>query len=788
MIETKWAKDSLVASYLGYKRKALHVQKNKSQTLNFTLIPQAVNINIIEVRDQKKIRYKNKGNPAVKLINKVIEKKSQNQNSSLDYYEYDKYEKIEFDLNNFSSTISEKKIMNSFQFVFDQYVDTSEINGKPFIPFFIKENASTVYYQKNPKRYNEYVHGEKMSGHLNKMDNDGIGFLMKKLYSEIDIFDNQIELFGNFFPSPINDVAPSIYKYFIIDTLWVEGINCINVGFLPRSKFDFGFSGNLFIVNDGSYAIRKVQLGVSKDINLNFVNELSVDQSFVKLDSNLWMLSKNTLFIDYSLSKNKLGIVGKKSVSYRNHVINTKRADSIYQPHNQIIKLSKSNDSSHFEQYRHQSLNSTEEGIYEMIDSIQNTKTFKVLSEASSILTSGWIDCGEYELGTIATFISWNKIEGLKLRMGGQTTPSFHKKFQLNGHLAIGLGDLRLKYQSGINYSFNKNFLKFPLHRIFFSLSRKTMFPGQYSHYLDHDNFLFSFNSHSSDKMLLIHQVKVDYLKEFRNNVSVQLRFENNHIRPLGQLIFKKNNGGLVRRILTDELTLSITYSPHQQFYQTKNRRRRIINNYPVISASHTLGIKGFLNGEYNYSKTVFEFEKRFNIPLLGYSDFEAEVGKFWGQAPFPLLEIPRANQSLGYQFKSFNLMNYMEFINDEYLTIRWNHYFKGFVFNKLPPINKLKIREVIGVKLLYGRLSDENNPYLHQNLLELPSDANGLPTTFLMSSTPYVEASVGITNILKFFRIDLVKRMTYLQEKYEVSHLFNKRGMGLKFSAKFNF
>lgn len=788
ILQTKWAKDSLIASYLGYKTKVLKVTKNKQQTLNFKLEPNAINVKTIEIKDRKKERYRNKGNPAVALIKKVIENKWQNQKQSLDFYEYDKYEKIEFDLNNFSEEIADKKIMKPFQFVFEDYVDTSKINGKPFLPFFIKENASTVYFQKNPQTRNEYVYAEKMSGSLNRMDNDGIGHLMKKLYSDIDIYDNQIELFGNYFPSPINDFAVNIYKYYIIDTLIVDGIDCINIGFSPRSKSDFGFFGNLYIINDGSYAVKKIDMGINNQINLNFVNDLSIVQSFVKLDNNLWMLSKNNLFIDYSLGKNQMGIFGKKSVSYKNFIVNTKRNDSIYQPRNSVIKLVTNNNNQLFGNFRHTHLNEKEEGIYEMIDSIQSTRTFKVLAEASSILTSGWIDCGDYELGTVATFVSWNKVEGLKLRMGGQTTPDLHQKFQLDGHLAVGLGDLRLKYQSGIKYSFNEHFLKFPLHHIYFSLSRKTLFPGQYSHNMDLDNFLFSFNGNSSDKMLLIHKIKLDYLKEFRSNVSFQLEFENKTIKPLGNLSFTNGYNNYIKQISTDEITLFINYSPHQKFYQTKNRRRIIVNKYPIIKASHTIGFSGLFNGNYNFSKSKFELIKRFHFPLIGYSDFELELGKFWGQAPFPLLEIPRANQSLGYQFKSFNLMNYMEFINDKYLTIRLNHYFKGFIFNKLPLIKKMKIREVVGLKMLYGRLSKENNPYKNKNLLQLPVDDQGHPTSFLMDSTPYIEASVGITNIFKFLRVDLIKRFTYMSNEHPVSSVFNMPGVGIKFSAKFNF
>ena len=789
-LETKWATDSLKASFLGYKETSKRVVKNSNQTLNFKLKPTSIRIHTVDIIDTKKVRYKNKGNPAVKLIRNVIQHKENNHKHTLPFYEYDKYEKVQFDLTNFSEDIADKKIMEPFKFVFDSYVDTSEVNGKPFIPFFIRESVSKMYFRKNPESKKEYLFGRKMSGHLNRFDSDGIGFLMKKLYSDINIYDNQIELFGNQFPSPINTVAPNIYKFFIIDSLVVNGVECINLGFSPRSKSDFAFTGNLIIVNDGTFAIRKLEMGINKNINLNFVNDLVINQDFIKTENNKWMMKKNDIFIDYSLSEKHIGIIGKKTVSHKNYVINEQRHDSIYNVSGYLIKSDNYNTTNQqfWRTNRFDTLSNKEEDIYTMVDSIQNTKTFKIISEASSILTSGWIDCGWYELGTVATFVSWNQIEGLKLRMGGRTTSDFKKKFQLKGHIAIGLGDLRIKYLSGIKYSLNNNFMSNPQHNLYASISRRTLFPGQYLENLDLDNFLLSFNGASSDKMILRHQLEVGYLKEFESGFSLDLSLKNKRIRPLGNLVFENGLGIKDYHINTDECSLKLRYAANEEYYQTKNTRRRIINKSPVFILSHTQGFKGLLNGEYSFSKSSFEIKKRVYLPMMGYSDLNVKLGKFWGQVPFILLQIPVANQSLGYQKEAFNTMRFMEFVNDEYLSLKWTHFLKGAIFNKLPLIKHLKIREVVGLKMLYGKLSDLNNPELNRNLLKLPTNFDGKPSTHVLNDKAYLEASFGITNILKFFRIDLIKRLNYLDEKYEVSQLFGQKGLALGVSAKFDF
>lgn len=789
-IETKWATDSLSASFLGYQKEVQNIVKNKNQTINFKLETNSVKLKTVNIVGKKKLKYKNKGNPAVALIRNVIAQKENNHEHSLEFYEYDKYEKVEFDLNNFSEKIVNNKLTKDFQFVFEHYVDTSEINGKPFIPFFIRENLSKVYYRKHPESQKEYMYGTKMSGHLNRFDSDGIGHFMKKLYSDINIYDNQIILFGNHFPSPINAIAPNIYKYFIIDTLAVEGVNCINLGFSPRSKSDFAFNGNLFIINDGTYAIRKVEMGINENINLNFVNDLQIAQDYIKVNDSKWMLKRNNIFIDYSLSEKQTGILGKKTVSFQNYVVNQCRHDSIYSTKSDLIHADNKNNVSenYWNQNRHENLNSQEEGIYTMIDSIQNIRTFKIISEAASILTSGWINCKWYELGTVATFVSWNEIEGLKLRIGGRTTTLFNEKFQLKGHIAIGLGDLRIKYLGGMDYSLNDNYLKNPQHKIYGSISRRTLFPGQFLEKLDHDNFLLSFNSGISDKMLLIHKLQLGYMKEFVGGISLDIKLENKRFKPLGNLFFVNGYGEKDYHINTDECAIKVRYAPHEKFYQTKNGRRRISSKHPVFIAKHTMGVKGFFNGEHAFSKSTFEVIKRIYVPLMGHSDVNVEVGKFWGKAPFPLLQIPIANQSLGYQKEAFNTMNFMEFINDEYLSLRWSHFFKGAIFNKLPLLKYLKIREVVGVKALLGKLTDTNNPNMDNSLLQLPTDSNGKATTHILNSKPYIEASIGVTNILKFFRVDLIKRLNYLDEKYKVTSLFGQRGLTVRFSAKFDF
>jgi len=419
-IETQWGTAYLQASFVGYKAATKKVELGKNNTINFLLKNDAIEMETFVVKADKK-RYRNKDNPAVVLIKKVIEHKGDNRKESQEFYEYDKYEKIEIDLNNITQDFLDKKWMKKkFQIIIDN-IDTSEINGKPFLPIFLRETASKMYYRKKPKSLKEFKTGSKMTGFDAYIDDDGMSFIMDKLYQDIDIYDNNINLLSNQFTSPISNLGTTIYKYFIIDTLMVNGRECINLAFTPRNKADFAFKGNMYVLNDSTtYAITKVEMSVADEINLNFVQDLKLDQEFTLYNDSIWMLSKDKLIIDYNLTKKGKGMFGKKTVNYSNFVFNKDRGKDIYNRVEKIIKeeeLENKTDSFWVEN-RPDTLTEQEKGVYTMIDSVQNIPAFKRTMDILFLFVTGWHSIGKIELGPLNSFYSFNDVEGFRLRGG----------------------------------------------------------------------------------------------------------------------------------------------------------------------------------------------------------------------------------------------------------------------------------------------------------------------------------------------------------------------------------
>ncbi len=780
-IKTQWASDKVIVSFTGYKKEVKSLTNKKYQNIDFELEPLDYGLEEVTVRARKK-RYRNKNNPAVAIIRKTIKNKKKNRKESLSFYEYDKYEKIEFDLNNITEKFKKRRAFKKFQFIFDN-VDTSKINGKPYLPLYLKETSAQVYYRKSPKSKKEYIKGTKMTGIEDYIDNEGVALFVDELYQDIDLYQNNIPLLTNQFVSPISDLAPNIYKFRIVDTVDVNGYKCFHLGFLPRQKGDFAFIGDLYITADSSFALIKADMNIVDGINLNFVNDLHISQEFAYINDKCWMLTKDEAIIDFNIGQKGVGMFGRKNVSYRDFRFDQKRNDSIYASLESIVRAENydSRTDEFWKQARHGELSKNEKSIYEMIDKIQKVPAFKRTMDVMVLLLAGYWNFGKIDIGQVNTFYSFNDIEGLRLKFGGRTSPKFSKKLELSAYGLYGFKDEKFKYSISSKFSLNGRDLNDPPENTLRVMYQEdTNFPGMSMQFVNEDNVLLSFKRGVSDKLLYYKLAEIEHYMDWKSGISTGLRIKHIEQSPGGTLEFNYKNGN-TNIIKSSEVVGRIRFAPNEKYYQGKNYRRPIISKYPIMELRYIQGIKGVLGSDFNYGKLTFNLFKRFYISPLGYSNCEFEAGKVFGQIPFPLMYVHRANQTYSYQLRSYNLMNFLEFVSDQYISLNLEHHFNGFIFNRIPLIKHLKLREIITFKGIYGGLTDANNPNVTDGLMLFPVDENGKATTFTLEEKPYIEVSVGIGNIFKVFRIDLVKRLTYL-DKPNVSKL------GIRARFKFDF
>jgi hypothetical protein len=775
------SKNLAKVSCIGYKTAFVSLTKTSDNIITIKLVEETQNLQEVTVKKQ---RYQNKNNPAVELIEKVIANKKKNRKEALDYFENEKYEKIQFALNHITPEFQNKKVFKHFQFVFEN-IDSLKNNGEKILPIYLKENISNNYYQRSPRKVKEIVQAHKVVS-FGGFDNKGIEDNIKYLYQDINIYENNISFLSNQFLSPIAESAPAFYRYYILDTIQSGADKCVRMYFGSRNKEDLLFQGHLYVMLDGSYAIKKVELSVSKDINMNWINDVKVVQEFQKSENNNWLQSSDQISMNFGLTKKNRGIFGQKIVSYTKYKFTPAKNDSVFRGHSiQLQDSSKLRSDSYWVAHRHEKLSNSEAGTYSAMDSVQKVQVFKRALNIASVVLFGYGDLGPFEIGPVNTFYMYNPVEGLRLRLGGRTTNKFSKKINVESYLAYGFKDEKLKYYLGGTWSFtNRNFQEFPVKSLKMSIQNETQFPGQQMQFLMEDNFLLSIKRGINDKLFYNKTFKVEHLNEFQNHFSYMLGYKFSSMAPGGNLVYNYNDYSThindVSKLNVSEFYLNLRFAPNESFYQGKTFRILYYNRFPIFELRYNVGSKTFGN-DYSYQTLRFNIRKRFFLSVFGYSDVVWEAGKIFGKVPYPLLNIPQANQTYSYQIESYNMMNFLEFVSDQYTSILVDHTFNGFFFNKIPFTKHLNIREMLTCKVLYGNLSKTNDPSQQSDLFKFPVQADGTPLTYTLGKTPYIEGSVGIGNIFKIFRIDLVRRFTYLNNPN-----VSKYGVRMRFRLDF--
>ncbi len=772
-LESYEATDTLKISFIGFDPTYYAVKKGQTQTISIALKESSVQLENITI-SSKKLRYRNKDNPAVSIIKLILRNRDHNRPEALDYFEYDKYEKVEFDLNNITEEFRKKRALKNFQLIFD-YVDTSEVNGKTYLPIFLRETSSKVYYRQSPQKSVEYRLAEKMTGFEDYFDSRGVSQLIDKMYQDIDIYDNNVNVLTQKFVSPISNIGPITYKYYIDDTVSIEGSKYYKVAFQPRNPNDLAFVGNMLVTTDSAYAVKNISMRITERTNLNYVEDLFIDQEFEKNQFGTYDLIKDKISIDFNLlDPNGLGLFGKRTVSYRNLVYNQPRDDKTYKSVNNLVISEDATEKGeeYWEEARHMDLSRSEQGVFNMIEEVKELPAFKRFMDLLTFILVGYIDLGKVEIGPVGSFFSWNEVEGFRGRFGGKTTRRASEKYELAAHVAYGSFDQAWKYSGQVTRYFSHS----PLHAVRLTYENEIENPGQQLQFANEDNFLLSIRRGVNNKRFYYERAEAEYMREVGGGVSFIVGGKMKDLMPGGILSFLP--GENVReeyttpeereqqRINVLESNLTLRFAPNEQYYEGESSRTQIYNKHPIFTVKYDKSYEDFLGTDYGYDKLSFGVFKRTFVPPIGFFDLEIEARKLWGQVPYPLLHIPTANQTYSYMLRAYNLMNYLEFVSDEYVSVQYAHYFNGFFMNKIPVLKRMKLRSIITFKGLLGNLTTLNDPSqeANNNLPDLPAiEKNDIITPVTFPLDHYIETSIGIGNIINIFRIDLVKRWTQL-------------------------
>jgi len=764
-------------SFVGYVAQDLTIGPARQQELNVHLMPEAQTIEAVQVKPRRG-RYSNRDNPAVELIRQVIAHKDSNRIGAYDHAEYKQYEKLSLGLSNLSEKFKNRKIFKNYQFLFEKEEGLGGDSTRGYLlPAFIEERLSQMYVRRNPSNSKQLILAEQRAQFDSKfIDNEGLSDYFNRLYSDIDIYEANIDIVMNQFLSPIAGMAPTFYRFYITDTVKTETPQLVELSFFPRNKSDLMFQGKLYVTMDGKYAVKRAKMGVADDINLNFVRGLEVDLDFGTDAHDRYFLKTSSLTVDFSLTDKGAGLKGNRTVTLTDFRTGLARPDSVFAGPKVEKTMPKAEDPQPAEDYwaanRPVPLRTTERHIYRNIDSLQLMTSFQRFLDISVLVLSGYKHAGIVEIGPVNTFYSFNPVEGFRGRVGGRTTDVLSKKFYAEGYTAYGVKDKKWKYFINGSYALNgKSVFTFPQHYISASAMHDTKIPGQKLEFVQEDNFLLSFKRGENERFMYNDIYSLEYRREFENHLSYSVGLSKWRQMPAGILTYQLPDGQGGDRFLpelnTTELSIGLRYAPNEEFYQGKNYRTPIYNKHPIFYLSYVGGLKNVLRGEHDYHSVTLGADKRFYLSQLGHADVNVEANFIaGGNIPFPFLNIHRANQSYAYQVKSYNLMNFLEFVSDRSVSANVQYYMKGFFLNKIPIIKKLKWREVFSAKVLYGGLRPENDPNQSNNVMRFQRNADGQSITYgFAPNKPYMEVSAGLNNVLKFVRVDYVRRLNYLDQ-----------------------
>jgi hypothetical protein len=725
--------DSITIFSFGYKVKTISLEKINLQKLRITLYPDIIESEIITIYQDE---------PQIRLVKRILKNKAQSHQNKLTALEYQQYEKIKIGDKDYEEIEKKWYIPKAFKFFFR---NTDTLTQATYLPLFIIETVKQVWH-KQPNKSKEEIIAASVSG----LENPSLSRIVGDKTLSVYIYDNYLNLFNKNFISPISDNCLNHYTYQIIDTTQIDDYSCIKLKFTPKHKQGYTLSGHMWVV-DSLYAVKSIEADIAVDANINFITGLSINQTYVQQE-NCWTKKDEEYFIHGELTVPLLGhrkFFATKSVFYNNILVNQTKEDAFYQTfgESELNPKAHKRDSLYWQESRPIGLTQNDIKLYQNTERLKDLPLFK----STLVLFTGYKGIGKWQLGPYFSLYSFNPVEGNRFRLGMRSTPKWSKNLYINTYGAFGTRDQRFKYGASVEYFFKK----MPRNHIGIQIKEDiNQLTWAQNYYRTQETILSTlFKISSSNKFVFNKQYKLFYSKEWKEGLLNTIHIQRNSMQALQELSFEKTNDqGYINELVSTELVLNTHWGIKEKYISGEYKRVSLGTAYPVFDLILIKGLKNFPGNEYDYFKSIISIKQRLKIGSLGYSRYRLEAGKIWGRLPYPLLELHNGNQTFLYDELSFNTMNFLEFASDQYASFFLTHFFDGFFFNKIPLLRKLKWRETISGKILYGSLDSKQ----HQ-VLVLPDNL------YSLESIPFAEAGFGIDNIFKVIRVDFLWRLTYL-------------------------
>jgi hypothetical protein len=778
-LTTNSPKDSLHISMLGYETQIIAIVKGEKQKLNVELKPSGLNLTTVNITPGE--------NPALAIVRKAIDNKNKYNRDNLVSVQYLSYTKQQVDVDNISPKLRNRNFFNRITNIWnklDSLKPSKEETTK--LPVSMSEVIAEIYSYKDAKKKHEEVNAVKIN-FVGMKDGSAISKLVGTDFQSFNFSNNNVPILEKDFLSPIADNGLLFYNYYLIDSLFIDSIKCYRIEVKPKNKKDLAFTGSIWIT-DSSYALKQLDLEITKDVNFNLVDYVHIQQQLIPTTADAWVPAQTKVTIDYTNVTKKLisAVVNTYNVN-QNYIVNQPKQKNFYDTRITFNEDAITKDSLYWINQRPTPIAPYEETTYSMIDTIRHVPFVKKGVNAIYFLFSGYKDVGPVDFGHYMQVYGRNAYEGDRLRLGFRTNEKFSENWITRGYVAYGFKDEAFKY----NIQLERIFTRYPWSKGGIQYRKdidQIGFNNDFTRNMNlaqPPNYLYTMYSQIGNiqKLQYKEEYRAWYEKEFGNGLNTKLTFQNIHHTPLFSVIVGDPLAAFqINKYSTTELSLDTRLSAKERYIQNGNNRISLGNKRsPIITFNYTQGIKGLFNGDYNYQKASVSILNHFRMATLGYSKVFIKAGKVFSEIPYPLLEIPRGNETFFYTENVFNQMNFFEFVSDQYVQLFWQHHFMGFIFNRIPLVKKLNLREVVGIHGFYGTLSNNNKTFNSSNFFTVTN------------KQPYCEASAGIENIFYIFQLHFVYRLTYTDTDYKAIYEANNPGnninnWGIKLGLKFSF
>ena len=770
-LSTTQAGDSLTASYIGYLPKAKAVQRGKVQVIDFQLTADATTLETVDIISGE---YEN---PAWEILRNVVTNKERNDKRQLSAYEHESYTKIEIDVDNITDKFREKKIVRKITSVLDSIQQIAGEDGKPILPIFISESISNVYYNKEPSRKKEYIQKSKVTG-IGVTDGSTVSQLIGSSFQEYNFYKNWMKILEKDFVSPISDSWKAFYDFDLQE--WqkeVDGITCYQIAFKPKRPEDLAFTGTMWITDSlHHYALKQVDVSIPPSANLNFIEKIKIQQAYEPVQKDgAWLPNKTRVILDIGeLRDDWAGMLAKFYVSNKNFVVNQPKDLAFFAQEVVLDERALLSDENYWKENRHDVLTQSEQNVYHMIDTMKNLPVIKTYTEIANIVLYGYKKVGKVDVGPYIYAYNRNNIEGHRFRLGFKTNVDFSKRFIFKAYGAYGTEDQKFKYSASAEYIASR----YPW--TVFGVSRRHDLDqvGIFNDNLDNNPLFNTFSSFGTLRRPYMHTINKFWARtDILKGLTHQFTFRNREIEPLFPFLYQEEGIDLSygRDFSVSELMFELRYAPGESFIQNDNERISLgSGNKPVFSVRYTHGIKDLLKSDFSFHKFNAQIDHSFRMGVLGRTSYSLLGGYIPSTLPYPLLEAHLGNASVFFNESSYNMMDFFEFVSDQYVSLAVMHRFEGLLMNRVPLMRKWNWRLFLSGKALYGSVSENN-------LNLTPSEdgfGNPIEGFRALGNTPYVELGYGIENILRFIRIDFLYRITYLDA--------NTSSFGVKVSTQF--